>query len=428
MKLRIVALLLLLPLLLAGCVTTPEEPEQDEAFRFYYPAQTPADGSVFLTQPVDETTAALPLAELMAAYLAAQPPVGAAPLPEAWRLQSAQRDASVCSLVFSGGSISPLARTLVCSSIAQTLLQLSDVQRVSIQTPGSAAPLVLSAGDILLTDTGMLPQDEQMTLYYPDSESRYLLRLTRTVQAATPVEKAGAILSALLSDGLLPAVPPQTTVLGISIAGGICTVDLSAAFTEPDYRFAEERTTLYAIVNSLTELPQIRSVEFLVAGEPLERLGRLELSSGLTRDESLLFDASDADLIDRTLYAVSGEDALLVDIPMQLEPSDTPPEQVLSALIAYEGAAGIRNPIPTGTRILSVRIDNATCTVDLTGEFIDGCASRAEEESAVRAVVATLCALDGIDTVEILVEGIEPTYRTQYLLRVRQPSGDWFAK
>ena len=104
------------------------------------------------------------------------------------------------------------------------------------------------------------------------------------------------------------------------------------------------------------------------------------------------------------------------------------PEQVLTALIAYEGVGGIRNPIPAGTKLLSVRMENRTCIVDLTGEFLDGCSDAFDEQSAVRAVVATLCALDEVSSTEILVEGLEPAYRSAHLLRVRQPAVEWFAK
>lgn len=429
MKRRMTALLLVPLVLLAACAAGPEVSGED-GFLFYFPAEAPADGRVFLTLAADEETAELPLTKLLEVYLSAQPPEGAAALPQGWHLRAAQLEAAVCSLTFSGSAVSSVARSLACSCIAQTLLQLDGVQRVSIQTPGAEAPLVLSAGDILTQDAGMLPQEEQMTLYYPDSENRYLLRQTRTVKATDAAEKPADILRALLSDGLLPAVPAQTSLLEVSVEDGVCSVDLSGDLLEHSYTFAEERMTLYALVNSLTELPQIRTVDFWVAGAPLERLNLLDLSGGLARDETVILDTSDPDLSDQTLYLPCGRDALLVGIPTQLAPSDSIslPEQVMNALIAYEGVGGIRNPIPSGTKLLSVRIDSRTCIVDLTGEFLDGCSSAAEEQSAVRSIVATLCALENISTAEILVEGLEPAYRSQHLTRIRQPSAEWFAK
>lgn len=427
---RLLCIVLLSALLLTACAPVSETPEDGEAFLFWFPAEMPADGKVFLTLAVGEETAQLPLSELLQAYFSAQPPLGAVSLPSVWYLRTAQLDAAVCTLTFSGRSVAPAERSLACGAIARTLLQLDGVQRVSLQVPGSDVPLVLTGGDILTQDTGMLPQEEQMTLYYPDGENRYLLRQTRTVQAADPAEKPADIVRALLSDGLLPSVPPQTALLDLSVEDGVCTVDLSADFTEASYSFAEERLTLYALVNSLTELPQIRTVDLWVAGAPLERLHLLELSDGLTRDESLLFDATDSALTDQTIYAVCGSEALLVGIPMQFEPSETlsAPEQVMTALIDYEGANGIRNPVPTGTKLLSVRLEGSACIVDLTGEFLDGCADTADEQAAVRAVVATLCSLEGIDSAEILVEGLEPSYRSTHLRRVRQPAADWFAE
>ena len=73
-------------------------------------------------------------------------------------------------------------------------------------------------------------------------------------------------------------------------------------------------------------------------------------------------------------------------------------------------------------------MEGSACIVDLTSEFLDGCESVQEERLAVRSIVATMCALDGISTVEILVEGLEPTYRITGMHNIRQPEDSWFAE
>ena len=84
--------------------------------------------------------------------------------------------------------------------------------------------------------------------------------------------------------------------------------------------------------------------------------------------------------------------------------------------------------IPAGTKLLSLRMENSTCVLDLTAEFLDGCAGESEEIIAVRSIVATMCALPGIRSVEILVEGREPIYRDSTLSDVHQPDQSWFTE
>ena len=59
---------------------------------------------------------------------------------------------------------------------------------------------------------------------------------------------------------------------------------------------------------------------------------------------------------------------------------------------------------------------------------MDGCLSDRQEMLAVRSVIATLTALDEIDSVELLVEGIEPVFRNAALNQVRQSLPSWFAE
>ena len=66
--------------------------------------------------------------------------------------------------------------------------------------------------------------------------------------------------------------------------------------------------------------------------------------------------------------------------------------------------------------------------MDLTGELLGGCADAQQEACAVRSVVATMCALPEIQSVEILVEGLEPSYRDSSLALVHQVEEDWLAE
>ena len=212
---------------------------------------------------------------------------------------------------------------------------------------------------------------------------------------------------------------------------GICTVDVSSAFaTGLEHDFQAARLGVYAIVNTLTELPEIRSVDLWVAGAPMETLGLMELSKELRRDESLIAPQDPSGFLDVTIYPAAELDGLLVPIARMLVFEDEMPvaQRVLETLFGFEESNGIRSYVPAGTKILSVKLENGACTVDLTREFLDGCRNPAQERLAVRSIIATLSALREVDTVELLVEGIEPVFRNVDLKSTHVPAASWFAE
>ena len=427
MSRRFLALLLAALLLLTACARQ-ETPEREEAgFLFYYPAESPfgADGVLCTAAPdaLPETPQAV-----VAAYLASTPPDGArAPVPDAWTLHAVSQESDTLLVSFSGSPVSALERSLSCCCLAKTLLQLDGVRRVSITDPSGEAARVFADGDIQLTDTGMLPQQETVTLYLPDEQLRYLNRETRTVEAMAASEKPRFIVEQLLSSACIPA---GTRLLNISVENGICTVDLSSEFSEGlQGGFLAERMAVYALVDSLTELSEISSVDFWVAGAPVQTLHRMDLTRGVTRDESLIAPVSEEGLLDVTLYACCGSTDALLPVPTLLtqDADRSQAETVLTALLNLPEKNGIRSCIPAGTKLLSTRMEGSNCVVDLTAEFVDGCPDTASQTRAVRAVVATLCKLRGVSGVEILVEGLAPVYRDPTLASVRVPQAGWIA-
>ncbi len=434
---RLLLLLLVTALLLSACASGVGE--IDSPFVFYYRADGNGYGTEtgpLFAQTVSLNPEKVSLLELLSQYLATEPEPGASqPVPPTWVLQEARREGVAAVLVFAGEAslLSAVERSVLCTCLTRTLLQLPDVLRVSVLLPGSEEATVLTSSDILLWDSALNPQEE-IILYFPDESLRYLVRQRQTVSAMSPQDKAAHIVSQLLNAQAIgqehSSIPQGTTLLSLRLENGLCTVDLSSQFvSHMPQSFVAARMAVYSIVNSLTELPEIHTVDLYVAGAPLQQLGLLALDAGLVRDESLLAAASGSESLDVTLYAASS-DGTLVAIPRRLEPQEGIGVEtlVLNAMIAYTGRDGIQNHIPQGTKLLSLRVEHGVCTVDLTGEFLPEGRSEQEELLAVRAVIAAMYELEGIEAVEILVEGMTPDYLTPRLSNIRRPSQRWFAE
>lgn len=419
-------------LLLVSCAGEAENTDSGDAFQFYYPRTEYASQGAFRAVAAPLDTEQMTLSELLTAYLQSPVPENCgAPVPEGWRLSKAETDGTSALIRFTGTSATGLERSVTLACLAQTLLQLDQVESLYAFLPGEAEPVLLTQSDIQTKDLGMLPQEELMVYYVPDAQLRYLTAQTLSAEAMTEAEKPAFLMDFLLEELTESCVPEGTTLLDISVENGVCTVDLSSEFVKNLPRsFACERMAVYAIVDSLTEFASITTVDFWVAGAPLDTLYLMDLSAGVSRDESVIAAPASKETVDITLYPAHSADGLLVPIARmpEVKADSTVAELALEALLNYEGGNGLTRCVPAGTKVLSVRLENGACTVDLTGEFLGGCRDAQEEAYAVRAVIATMCALPEVQTVELLVEGLEPSYRDSSLASLHRAEQEWLAE
>ena len=175
--------------------------------------------------------------------------------------------------------------------------------------------------------------------------SAIYVRETQTVAAMNAADRPAEIVRRLLA---LPesesAIPEGTALRSVSVENGVCTVDLSSQFlTGMPRSWNTERLAVYAIVNSLTELPQIQTVDLWIAGAPLERLYVLELENGLARDERMIYVPALDGTLDVTLSLTCDTMPLLAQVPMQLTLAEgtSSVQCVLEALLALEGENGL---------------------------------------------------------------------------------------
>jgi germination protein M len=107
----------------------------------------------------------------------------------------------------------------------------------------------------------------------------------RATQARIPA--AGSPIKAALrklieqGDGkdLANPIPKGTRLLGLKVRKGLATVNLSHEFRDNFTGGSEEEgLTIGAILRTLAQFPEVKQVEFMVEGKPLDTLGHLELS------------------------------------------------------------------------------------------------------------------------------------------------------
>jgi germination protein M len=150
-------------------------------------------------------------------------------------------------------------------------------------TPTPSAPV---------TPSDSTQESVKLTLYFPNADASGLIATDRTV-----VIKDKEVIKAMFKEletppsGLEKPLPMGTALLSATVsADGLATINLSTDFQKNfGGGSAGEQMTMYSIVNTLTTLPNIHSVQFLLNGKKQDGiLGHLDTSAPLKRNVSLI--------------------------------------------------------------------------------------------------------------------------------------------
>ncbi len=187
-------------------------------------------------------------------------------------------------------------------AIVNTLTQVSGVESVRILVGGK--PLtstttgqvvgVLGKNDIIFgpQDTSVVDK-EIVKIYFPDKNADYLVAEEREIEVQASLSIERLIISELASgpksEGLARCLPSDTKVISAETKDGVCFVNLSGNFQEnAQSGSSSAMMAVYSIVNSLTELDTINSVQILIDGKTGQEFGNMVLDEPLEKNETLI--------------------------------------------------------------------------------------------------------------------------------------------
>lgn len=172
------------------------------------------------------------------------------------------------------------------------------------------------------------------------------------------------------------------------------------------------------LTRTMTQLDAVTSVRLLVETAGAEQaLGPYTAASFLLADTS-----GEASSVTVMLYLPDRTGKLAASpCVLSAAKSDQLPLLALQALFEADAPA-----IPDGTQALDLSVTNGTAAVVLSAEFLGCDVSQARAQQAVRAVAATLCALDGIEAVQLTAVGAAGLSYCD-ISQPLTPSADWFA-
>ena len=180
------------------------------------------------------------------------------------------------------------------AGVVQTLIQLKEITNVALTVANGETVGVMNA-DSFIDNPGedmQYIQERELTLYFASADGKGLVKEVQRVHynSNMPVEKKviEQLLKSPSTEGAQLAIPAETKLINISVLDSICVVNFDDGFFTHNYDIAEE-VVIYSIVNSLTELDTIKTVQISVNGET-NRVYRekLSLADQYTRDLSLV--------------------------------------------------------------------------------------------------------------------------------------------
>ena len=206
----------------------------------------------------------------------------------------------------------------------------------------------------------------------------------------------------------LRTVLPEGTTIDLDIADGLARIDLSKeALNCADA--AAESNMITAIVQTLTVFDTVKKVEILIGGQKIKKLTHgTDISEPFTRGEINLetaVESASTALESVQLYFPCESSSIVVPVTRMVYANADVNTAVLELTKGPGGQSPLERVLPAGCGLIDVQVKDGTATVNFTKEFARMVENTDGGRLALKALVLTCTQFEGIDNVEILVEG-----------------------
>lgn len=176
--------------------------------------------------------------------------------------------------------LTPTTEILTRAAIVRSLTQIEGVDWVVMQireealTDALGSPVGVMSADMFIDNAGEeinAYEEVRLRLYFANETGDKLIEAVRPyVSYSSNISMERRVLEQLIAgpknEELYPCINPQTKIIGTTVRDGICYVNLDETFLTQIYSVTAE-VTIYSIVNSLVELPNVNKVQILINGE-----------------------------------------------------------------------------------------------------------------------------------------------------------------
>ena len=298
MEKRLLPIIIALSLLIAGCtaktVSSPS-PESISVYRVLDP-EYQSEGALIKAETLALSGSDTPALQAAAAISKApQSEKLQCPLPVGIRILDAVAEGNGVTVYLNSEylDLSGIDKTILDCCITMTMCSITGIDFVSICVGSEIIEDKLSTEDFLLFDNIISSHKAQVKIYFPKANEKTLGSEYRSISYDSENSAERGILDALfegpVNDSLKKAFPIGTIVLSVYTQDGVCSVSLSGISMEDTSHTADDaKLAVYSIVNSLTELKGIGSVQIFIDGKQVQSLWGFDISKPLLKNKSII--------------------------------------------------------------------------------------------------------------------------------------------
>ncbi|MBR7187814.1 MAG: GerMN domain-containing protein, partial [Clostridia bacterium] len=252
-------------------------------------------------------------------------------------------------------------------------------------------------------------------VYYQDNYG-YLVPVMCSVPLQDGIAKATLGMMVQSADNDMQAarlgfrtVLPEGTDIDLDISGGLARIDLGPEVLHMADA-AAETNMVNAVVQALTEFDTVKRVEFLIDGQRRETLPHGTKVSGTFTRGDINLEAAEPTLSlegakSVRLYFPADSGAVIVPVTRVVGAGADINTAVLELAKGPSGDQMLESVVPPGCGLIDVQVENRVAKLNFTGEFVNLVQNSDGGRLALKALVLTCTQFDGIDAVEIYVDG-----------------------
>ena len=188
---------------------------------------------------------------------------------------------------------------LARAALAKTLIQIDGIEYISIRS--GEQPLLNARGENvgLISSTNFINsvsninsfEKATLLLYFSDESGTKLVAETRDVFYDLNTSKERLIVDELIkgpfTTSLKATIPSDTKVISVTMNEGICYVNFDEGFLN-SLSDVLDSITIYSIVDSLSEMPNVSRVQILVNGKSDKNYNTISLGTSVERNLNYL--------------------------------------------------------------------------------------------------------------------------------------------
>lgn len=201
----------------------------------------------------------------------------------------------------------PATQEVLCrGAVVHNMMQIPDVEGVSFYvnnlplTDANNKEVGILTNDSFVENPGEKInniQEANLTLYFASMTGDGLVRETQHVYYSSNTSIEKLIMERLLdepkSSNAKSAIPSTTELVSVSVMDGVCLVNLGDGFLTQNFEIKED-VIIYSIVDSLTELDTINTVQIAVNGKTnITYREKMSLGEYYKRDLDLVTEEGD---------------------------------------------------------------------------------------------------------------------------------------